>query len=54
MMAENKNIPEIRFAGFIDPWEQRKVGDCFTERVESMPDGELISVTINDGIKSYY
>ena len=24
MMAENKNIPEIRFAGFIDPWEQRK------------------------------
>ncbi|MDD7182629.1 restriction endonuclease subunit S, partial [Peptostreptococcus porci] len=30
-------------------WEQRKLGDCFTERVESMPDGELISVTINDG-----
>ena len=53
MMAENKNIPEIRFAGFIDPWEQRKVGDCFTERVESMPDGELISVTINDGIKKF-
>ena len=34
-------------------WEQRKVGDCFTERVESMPDGELISVTINDGIKKF-
>ena len=29
MMAENKNIPEIRFAGFTDPWEQRKLGDCF-------------------------
>ena len=27
MMAENKNIPEIRFAGFTDPWEQRKLGD---------------------------
>ena len=21
--------PEIRFAGFTDPWEQRKLGDCF-------------------------
>ena len=27
MMAENKNIPEIRFAGFTDPWEQRKLSD---------------------------
>jgi len=29
------------------------LGDCFTERCESMPDGELISVTINDGIKKF-
>jgi len=34
-------------------WEQRKLGDCFTERVESMPDGELISVTIKDGIEKF-
>lgn len=34
-------------------WEQRKLGECFAERVESMPDGELISVTINDGIKKF-
>ena len=34
-------------------WEQRKLGDCFDERSESMPDGELISVTINDGIKKF-
>ena len=47
------NVPEIRFKGFSDAWEQRKLGDCFTERVESMPDGELISVTINDGIKKF-
>ena len=50
---EGETVPEIRFAGFTDPWEQRKLGDCFTERVESMPDGELISVTINDGIKKF-
>ena len=34
-------------------WEQRKLGNCFSERVESMPDGELLSVTINDGIKKF-
>ncbi len=34
-------------------WEQRKLGDCFDERNESMPDGELISVTINDGIRKF-
>ena len=26
-MAEKTNVPEIRFAGFTDPWEQRKLGD---------------------------
>ena len=29
------------------------MGECFSERVESMPDGVLISVTINDGIKKF-
>ena len=28
-MTEKTNVPEIRFAGFTDPWEQRKLGDCF-------------------------
>ena len=26
-MAEKTNVPEIRFAGFTDPWEQRKFSD---------------------------
>ncbi len=50
---EKRNVPEIRFEGFTDEWEQRKIGDCFSERVENMPDGELISVTINEGIKKF-
>ena len=29
MMAEDKNVPEIRFAGFTDAWEQRKLGEIF-------------------------
>ena len=34
-------------------WEQRKLGECFSERVESDPNGELISVTIGSGIKKF-
>ena len=26
-MAEKTNVPAIRFAGFTDPWEQRKLGE---------------------------
>ena len=28
------NVPEVRFAGFTDPWEQRKVGDITIESSE--------------------
>ena len=31
-MTEQAKVPEIRFAGFTDPWEQRKLGDI-AERV---------------------
>ena len=40
-------------APFLYAWEQRKLGECFSERVESMPSGELLSVTINEGIKRF-
>ena len=52
-MSETMKKPRIRFKGFTEAWEQRKLGECFSERAESMPDGELISVTINDGIKKF-
>ena len=29
-MTEKTNVPEIRFAGFTDPWEQRKLGEAAT------------------------
>ena len=38
-MAEKTNVPEIRFAGFTDPWEQRKLGDIAT-RVTRKNEGE--------------
>ena len=37
-MAEKTNVPEIRFAGFTDPWEQRKLGEI-ARRVTRKNDG---------------
>lgn len=48
-----ETVPKIRFKGFTDPWEQRKVGDCFSERAESDPNGQLLSVTIGSGIRKF-
>ena len=28
-MAEQAKVPAIRFAGFTDPWEQRKASEVF-------------------------
>ena len=42
--------PEIRFAGFTDAWEQRRLEKYFDERSERSDKGELISVTINSGV----
>ena len=30
--ADGENVPQIRFRGFTDPWEQRKLGELFSFR----------------------
>ena len=42
--------PEIRFAGFTDPWEQRKLGDLFAESDERSSTEEILSVSVANGI----
>lgn len=38
MFPQNgEKVPEIRFAGFTDDWEQRKVGELLIERNEQVP-----------------
>ena len=37
MMPKTNNIPEVRFAGFTDAWEQRKLGEVATYRRGSFP-----------------
>ena len=55
MMAENKMIPEIRFAGFTDSWEQRKVSELLDERNEQAPmsnEYPLMAFIANEGVAS--
>ena len=49
-MAEKQNIPEIRFEGFTDPWEQRKLGGLFFESNERSSSMEILSVSVAKGI----
>ena len=45
------NTPKIRFKGFADDWEQRKLGDVLKERTErAKGEEELLSVTIANGV----
>ncbi|WP_419064797.1 restriction endonuclease subunit S [Ellagibacter isourolithinifaciens] len=52
-MAEKQNTPEIRFEGFTDPWEQRKLGELLLERNEQAPQSDqypLMAFIANQGI----
>lgn len=50
---DGATVPKIRFSEFQGDWEERTLGSCFDERLESLPDGELLSVTIGSGIKKF-
>ena len=49
-MAEQAKVPSIRFAGFTDPWEQRKLGELFFESNERSSSMEILSVSVAKGI----
>ena len=47
------DVPEIRFAGFTDAWEQRKVGDLLIERNQQAPMSDeypLMAFIANEGV----
>lgn len=65
---EGKNIPEIRFSGFTETWEQRKVGELFivtrgyvlastqteTVKTDEKPYPVYSSQTKDNGLMGYY
>ena len=40
---DGKNVPEIRFSGFTEAWEQRKLGDVVQITMGQSPDGSTYS-----------
>lgn len=51
--SDEVRAPALRFEGFEGEWERMTIGDVFNERVESFPEGELLSVTTSSGIKRF-
>ena len=51
---DGKRIPEVRFSGFTDAWEQRKLGEVFeqTTNFVNLDEGkmELWSLTVEEGL----
>lgn len=47
---EGETVPKVRFKGLEGEWEKEKLGKLFKERIENNINGELLSVTINNGI----
>lgn len=50
-MGKNEQIPAIRFQGFTDEWEQRKLGDVVKEITRNDPESEapIMMITANNG-----
>lgn len=47
---KGETVPRVRFAGFTGDWEEKAIGEIFSERNERSSVGELISVTQNSGV----
>ena len=47
---DGSNIPEIRFTGFTEAWEQRKLGEVFCESTDRSDTLEILSVSVSNGI----
>ena len=47
---DQAGLRDVTAPFFSHAWEQRKLGDLFSERIDRSGDGELISVTINSGV----
>lgn len=51
--TKGKNVPELRFPGFTEPWEQRKVGELLEERDTKSPKSTeypLMAFIANEGV----
>ena len=50
MSPEKSLTPQIRFKGFTEAWEQRKLGEVFCESTDRSDTLEILSVSVSNGI----
>ena len=50
MSSEKSLTPQIRFKGFTEAWEQRKLGEIFFESTDRSDTLEILSVSVSNGI----
>ncbi len=50
---EGENVPEIRFEGFTDPWEQRRLGELYRKNEERNNDGLGADRTLSVATMAY-
>ena len=50
MSSEKSLTPQIRFKGFTEAWEQRKLGEVFCESTDRSDTLEILSVSVSNGI----
>lgn len=52
-MQDNEKKPALRFKGFTDPWEQRKLGEIAKEVVRNDPasDAPIMMITAGNGFE---
>ena len=50
MPEDSSNIPKLRFPGFTDPWEQRKLGEVAPITMGQSPNGTMYTDNPNDAI----
>ncbi len=47
---KGENAPKVRFKGFDEPWTVDSIGNLFDERTERSSNGEMLSVTMRNGV----
>lgn len=53
MSEKKKKVPQLRFPGFSGEWEERKLGDVYTQRNERGFDSlQILSVSIHHGVSN--
>ena len=53
-MKSEQNVPQVRFKGFTDAWEQRKLGECLKTVTDYVAAGSFADLAKNVHYKNIH